>query len=107
MSTDEYEIVFAPTAYEDLQAALQGLGENAPEKVGEWYAAIKASMQTLSHLPERCPYAPENGLWGEEELRQLLFQDYPSKYRIIFTVGKNSVRILNIRHGARRLLHEE
>lgn len=104
---EEYELVFAPTADEDLRTALQWLDENAPEKVGEWYAGIKASIRTLSHLPERCPYAPENGLWGEEELRQLLFQDYPSKYRIIFTVAKNRIRILNIRHGARRFLHEE
>ena len=61
----------------------------------------------LSTLPERCAYAPENGLWGDEVLRQLLFQDYPSKYRIIFTVRRDSVQILNIRHGARKFMHEE
>jgi len=103
----KYEIVFAPAAYEDLDEILQWLTGEAPEKVPEWYAAIKAHIQTLSHLPERCPYAPENGLWGSDELRQLLFQDYPSKYRVIFTVTKSSVHILNIRHGARRYSHEE
>jgi len=103
---EEYEIVFAPTALEDLESALEWLAENAPEKVGEWYLAIKASIQKLSALPERCPHAPENGLWEDEELRQLLFQEYASKYRIIFTVRKNTVQILNIRHGARRFLHE-
>lgn len=102
-----YDIVFAPTADEELAEILDWLSREAPEKVSEWYAAIKAHIQTLDHLPERCPYAPENGLWGSEELRQLLFQDYPSKYRIIFTVTESSVRILNIRHGARRYLHEE
>ena len=104
---EEYEIVFAPTAYEDLESALEWLSDNAPDKVGEWYAAIKTSIRSLSSLPERCPYAPENGLWGEEELRQLLFQKYPSTYRIIFTVRMGTVQILNIRHGARRFLHEE
>ena len=103
----KYDIVFAPSAFEDLTVILEWLSREASEKVPEWYAAIKAHIQTLDHLPERCPYAPENGLWGSEELRQLLFQDYPSKYRIIFTVTKSSVRILNIRHGARRYLHEE
>lgn len=103
----EYEIVFAPTAYEDLDEILGWLSVEAPEKVSEWYAAIKAHIQTLSRLPECCPYAPENGLWGTEELRQLLFQAYPSKYRIIFTVAKSRVQILQIRHGARRYLHEE
>ena len=103
----EYEIVFSPTAYEDLEETLQWLEKEAPEKVSEWYAEIKAEIGTLSQLPERCPKAPENGLWGDEELRQLLFQGYPSKYRIIFHVSKNTVQILNIRHGARRFLHEE
>lgn len=102
-----YEIVFAPTARDDLESALSWLSENAPEKVSEWVAAIKGSIQTLSALPERCPYAPENGLWGEEGLRQLLFQEYPSKYRIIFTVRGQTVQILSIRHGARRFLYED
>lgn len=103
----EYEILFAPTAYEDLDEILNWLSREAPQKVAEWYAAIEASIQSLSHLPERCPFAPENGFWGGSELRQLLFQNYPSKYRIIFTVAENRVLILNIRHGARRFLHEE
>ncbi len=68
---------------------------------------LRKEIDTLKTMPERCPYAPENGLWGNEELRQLLFQQYPSKYRIIYTVQKNKVQILNIRHGARRFLHEE
>ena len=104
---EHYEIVFAPTAYEDLECALKWLSENVPEKVAEWYAAIKSTIQTLSTFPERCPYAPENGLWGDEVLRQLFFHDYPSKYRIIFTVRRDSVQILNIRHGARKFMHEE
>ena len=104
---EPYEIVFAPSAYEDLESALKWLTENAPEKVAEWYAAIQSTIQALSTLPERCAYAPENGLWGDEVLRQLLFQDYPSKYRIIFTVRRDAVQILNIRHGARRFIHEE
>ena len=103
---EAYEIVFAPIAREDLRGILLWLEKEAPEKVSEWYAAIKADIQSLGQMPERCPKAPENGLWGEVELRQLLFQGYPSKYRIIFSVSETRVRILSIRHGARRYLHE-
>lgn len=98
----EYDIVFAPTAKEDLQDILQWLAQEAPDKVSDWYSDFKAEIGTLSQLPERCPKAPENGLWGEEKLRQLLFQNYPSKYRILFHVSQTTVHILNIRHGARR-----
>ena len=103
----EYFIVFAPTAQEDIVQILEWLNQEAPEKVAEWYTAIKTLINTLSQLPDAHPYAPENGLWGKEELRQLLFQEYPSQYRIIYTVSEDEVRILNIRHGARRFLHEE
>lgn len=103
----EYEIVFAPSAQEDLENIASWLSENAPHKLEEWLLAMRADVETLTLLPERCPLAPENGLWGNEELRQHLFQDYPSKYRVIFTIEGEQVRILNIRHGARRFLHEE
>jgi len=48
----------------------------------------------------------ENGLWGKKTIRQLLFTGYSSKYRILFTIEAQQVRILNIRHGARRWMHE-
>ncbi|MGJ8694675.1 MAG: type II toxin-antitoxin system RelE/ParE family toxin [Verrucomicrobiaceae bacterium] len=104
---EEYEIVFSPTALEDLESTLTWLAGEAPEKVAEWYEAIKTHIETLRQLPEAHPLAPENGLWGNEELRQLLFQAFPSKYRIIFSVNKKTVQILSIRHGSRRFLYEE
>ncbi len=77
------------------------------EKISEWLKSLRMDIDTLKILPERCPYAPENGLWGDEELRQLLFQRYPSKYRVIFTLSELTVRVLHIRHGAKRYLYEE
>jgi toxin ParE1/3/4 len=103
----EYKVVFAPTAQEDLEHVVAWLNEQAPEKTSEWMMSLRADIDTLQLMPERCPLAPENGLWGEEELRQLLFQQYPSQYRVIFTIHENTVRILNVRHSARRYLHEE
>ena len=105
--TGEFDIVFAPSAEDDLAEAVAYLVEYDPAKAVEWYQALREKIQSLSTMPERCPLAPESGLWGSEELRQLLFDDYPSVYRIIFTVTEDEVRILNIRHGARRYLHEE
>ena len=104
---EEFEIAFSPTAREELESTLAWLEEQAPEKVAEWYEAMKAHISSLRQLPEAHPLAAENGLWGDEELRQLLFQGYPSKYRIIYTVRSGTVQILNIRHGAERFLHEE
>ncbi|YCM46955.1 type II toxin-antitoxin system RelE/ParE family toxin (plasmid) [Verrucomicrobiaceae bacterium 227] len=104
---EEYQIVFSPTALEDLDSTLAWLAKEAPEKVTEWYQSIKTHINTLKYLPEAHPLAPENGLWGTAELRQLLFKAYPSKYRILYTVKDDTVQILSIRHGARRFLHED
>ena len=103
----EYTVVFAPTAKEDLESVVAWLNEQAPEKVAEWVISLRSDIDSLQLMPERCPYAPENGLWGVEELRQLLFQQYPSQYRVIFTIHESTVRILNVRHSSRRYLHEE
>lgn len=43
------------------------------------YVRLNLSSKPSQHFPERCPYAPENGLWGNEVLRQLLFHGYSSK----------------------------
>jgi plasmid stabilization system protein ParE len=102
-----HEIVFAPSAEWDIEDVIDWLNQHAPEKTGEWLDSLKSTIQKLATLPERCPLAPENGLWGEEELRQLLFREYPSQYRIIFSIADDTVRILSIRHGARRYLYEE
>ncbi len=107
MSEQKYDISFAPAAAEDLAEILKWLEAEAPQEVREWYASIKAHIKTLERLPTRCPLAPENGLWGNEPIRQLLFQGYPSKYRILFTINEQQVQILNIRHGARRWMPED
>lgn len=102
-----HRIVFAPTAEEDLDGNLTWLSTEAPERVEKWFTDLRAKIMTLEHMPALCRFAPENGLHGTEPIRQLLFTGYPSKYRILFTVDGDEVRILNIRHGARRYLHQE
>lgn len=102
----QHRIVFAPTAEDDLDKILTWLSAKAPERVEGWLDNLPARIGTLEHLPNRCRYAPEHGQHGSEPIRQLLFTGYPSKYRILFTITDNEVRILNIRHGARCYLHE-
>ena len=96
-----------PRASEDIHQALVWLGEQAPHKVEEWFDSLESEIYSLETMPERCPLAPENGRWEPElELRQLLFDRYPSIFRILFTVIGDVVRILQVRHGARRYLFE-
>ena len=102
-----YRIEIDPRASEDIDQALVWIGEQAPHKVEEWFDSLVSEIHSLETMPERCPLAPENGRWEPElELRQLLFDRYPSIYRILFTVIKDVVRILQVRHGALRYFFE-
>ena len=103
----QYTVELDPRAVEDIENALNWLSEQAPHKVAEWLHALESEIQSLESLPQPCPLAPENRRWESElELRQLLFDRYPSIFRIIFTILVDTVRVLQIRHGARRFIFE-
>ena len=103
-----YRIEIDPRATEDIDQVLVWLGEQAPHKVEEWFDSLVLEIHSLETMPERCPLAPENGRWESElEVRQLLFDRYPSIYRILFTVIDQTVRVLQVRHGSRRYLFED
>ena len=101
-----FRIVIEPTAFEDIEEVLRWLSEKAPYKVAEWLSNLHKTIGTLADMPDRCPLAPENGRWGPEELRQHLFDEYPSKYRILFVIVEETVHIVQVRHGARQWMHE-
>lgn len=103
----QYTVELDPRAIDDIENALAWLSEKAPSELPEWIDALESKIRSLETMPERCPLAPENHQWESElELRQLLFDRYPSIYRIIFTVLENTVRVLQVRHGSRRFLFE-
>lgn len=103
-----YCVELDPRAVEDIDNVLDWLAQEAPHKQAEWFEAIESEIQSLATMPQRCPLAPEHHRWESElELRQLLFDRYPSAYRIIFTIVGNTVRVLQVRHGARRFLFED
>jgi plasmid stabilization system protein ParE len=79
---------------------------HSPENAGRWINGLDQAIDSLSTFPTRCPLAPENDTFVEE-VRQHLY----GRYRILFTLldvdddgVPDTVRILHVRHGARRYL---
>jgi plasmid stabilization system protein ParE len=104
-----FRIEFTDVAEMELQDTFLWLLGRSPDYAGRWQARLETSINSLSELPTRCPLAPESERF-EVEVRQLLY----SSYRILFTLvdtdddgTADPVRILHIRHGARRLLGQE
>jgi len=103
-----YKVVVLPQAEADIREAFGYLEERAPEVATRWYSLIRAALESLSAMPARCPLAPETSLLGLE-LRQLLYGQRPSIYRIVFRILEDvrEVHVLTVRHGARKPLSEE
>jgi len=102
---DIYRTLISENAEKDLLEAYLWIEKEAPQSASSWVAGLLESIASLETLPERCPLAPENGVF-EEEIRVHLYRR-SSTYRILFTIRVDQVVILYIRHSARNLVHPE
>ena len=99
-----YKVVIDAGAANDAEDAYLYIANRSPGNAARWYNGLIDAMFTLEDLPRRCPIAPESR-YLDREIRQLIH----GNYRILFTIdsAKKAVRILHVRHGARRALGEE
>jgi len=85
---------------EEIDAALGWLSERAPAAASRWHDGLLHAIRSLEENPQRCGAAPENESFPGE-LRQLLYGKRRGVYRIL---RGDTVFILRVRHGARKLL---
>jgi toxin ParE1/3/4 len=91
-------------AKRDLDRILKWLLDEYAGDTGlRWFRGMKAAIDSLEELPERCPLAPENATFPFE-VRHLLYGHKPHVYRVLFTIRKNQVVILHVRHGKQKPL---
>lgn len=95
-----YHVVVTAAAKQNLRSAYLWAAERAPQTAGAWMMRFEKELQSLSHSPERCQLAPEDG-FVEPEIRQLIFGRRQGAYRALFTVVGEQVRILHIRRASR------
>lgn len=104
-----YAIRLTAPAIEDIEQAVTYLAESAGAKIAEeWQAGLFEAVRKIATFPRSNSLAPENRyLTGE--IRQFVYRRRPESvaYRILFTLVEEDpdppfVRILHIRHGARR-----
>jgi plasmid stabilization system protein ParE len=97
-------VEITPAAEVEAQAILDWLIDQQAGEAGlRWFLNLEKAIQSLSHFPERCSLAPENGRFPFEA-RQLLYGRRPHVYRILFRIEQDVVYVLHIRHGRRLLL---
>lgn len=94
-----FKIVLQPAARAEAAGIYRYLYERSPHGADRWLAGFGEAARTLDSMPERCALAPENPTFSRE-IRQLLYD----QYRILFTIKGRMVRVLHVRHAARKPL---
>lgn len=91
-----YRLRFTPTAMMDLTEIKIFIAKGNPTMADEFSRVLWEEMQSLKIMPNRCPLAPEAEKKGAE-IRHHIHK----KYRILFVIKNEQVRILRIVHGSR------
>ena len=89
-----YEMCIPESVLEGIEYYFHEIAKDSLENALDWYAEIKAKIETLDQFPERCPYAYENR-FHDYEIRNLIF----GAYRILFRIQGPTVQILHVKHG--------
>jgi len=94
-----YGVIVQPRAERDIEQAYQYLLKRAPATADRWLDGISEAILSLEEMPSRCALAPES-VHVSRVVRHLMHGDY----RIIFLVQQRHVRVLTVRHAARKPL---
>ena len=100
-----WTVIVELPAQRDIAEAHLRLAEQAPDAANRWFDSLYDTIGSLEIFPERCPLAPESEFFNVE-VREIFHGRRRHKYRILFTVSRNEVHVLHIRHGARLALDE-
>ncbi len=92
-----YRVVTTPRAKQDALEIAGWIAKDSPLNASRWLDRLMGAVEALAELPHRCPLAPENP-YHASEIRHLLF----GEYRVLFTIAEQEVRVLHVRHTARR-----
>jgi toxin ParE1/3/4 len=98
-----YRVEFAARAARDLEVLYVEKNVAESQAASRWYNRLEDAIFALEMFPYRCPVTPEARKL-KRRLRQLLYGNNPHVYRVIYEVDElhRRVRILTIRHGARK-----
>lgn len=103
-----YDVFVQSRAETELTAIAMWIAERSPQGSLKWLDTLEAVKRKLAENPYQFGLAPEND-YVDAEVRHALFgTPRGNRYRVIFSVVQNEVRLLHIRGpGQRPLTREE
>jgi plasmid stabilization system protein ParE len=100
-----YTVITTERAAQEIEDAAAWWAENrSVEQAQRWYRGIRAAIASLASSPEAYPVAAENDSFPYE-IRELHYglSSKPT-HRVIFTIVRQTVLAVTVRHAARRPL---
>ncbi len=94
-------VELTPRAERDLDKLYAWLTRNAPYHGPVWFDKLEQAIFSLANFPERCTVVPRLST-ENRSVRQLLFGRARNIYKVYFGVFGDVVKVLHIRHAARR-----
>jgi len=101
-----YRVRLTPRAADDIGRIYRRVVQETQPPDQKWYNGLIDKLDTLSAFPERCEVVEGFSRKGSV-VRKLLYGCKPHIYRIYFDIVEETVRVLHIRHGARRELKKK
>jgi addiction module RelE/StbE family toxin len=95
MSKD-FKVLWTENAIEDLLAIKEYISEDSADRAESWILELFNSWESLINLPTRGRTVPE---FKQENLRELLIDDY----RLVYRIKKTSIEIITVFEGHRQL----
>ncbi len=106
----EYQVEVSEPAEAEIDNAYHFLLLRSPKAATKLRNGFAKAIRSLSQMPSRCPFAPENGKL-DRPIRQLLYRNGSTTYRILFAViealddNPALVRVIRVLHGAQQPLN--
>jgi len=103
-----YEVILTKRAEAELEEQYQWWAENrSTDQANRWYSGFLTKMLSLEQDPHRSASAPENNLFSYQVFQLNYGLSHRPTHRAIYTVVKEKVVILRVRHLRQALLAEE
>jgi plasmid stabilization system protein ParE len=96
-----YRVRLTPRAADDIDRIHRRVSQESQIAGQKWFNRLIDKIYSLGTLPERCGIV-ESLSRPDRVVRKLLFGHRPHLYRIYFDIVGETVRVLHIRHAARR-----
>lgn len=97
-----YKVIIQPNAAQEIDQIVTYIAADSPNNARRWLDRLLDAIGKLARYPRRCPMAPES-IYFQEEIRHFVY----GRYRVIIAIDGQTVRVLHVRHSARRAIGED